>query len=150
MPKPIRETPTRDYVLELVRKQPGLSCRQLTESSDNTRALTEHSINSALSQMHLSDKTIWRIRQKFCDVNGHPTYKFIYFLYGSPEHIRFAETNRMPIPGKRIHKSTSVFEDAGYQAGSVPSLAALSKIMLNAVANYESARISNVGIHHAG
>ncbi len=140
MPKAIHKTPTRDYVLELVRKNPGLSCKQLTECSEHPNGLSEHSINSALSHLSLTDKTIWRIRQQFCDVNGHPTYKFIYFLYGSPEHIRFAETNRLPIPGKRSHKTSSAFADAGYKAGDIPTLATLALITVSAVSDYEQLR----------
>lgn len=150
MPKAVHKTPTRDYVLELVRKLTGLSCKQLAESSLHTNGLSEHSINSALSHMFFVDRTVWRIRQKFCDVNGHPTYKFVYFIYGSKEHLSFAETNRIPTPGQRPQKSTTVFDDAAYQVGSVPSLASLSIITMNAVQHYDSMRISNAGVHHAG
>lgn len=150
MPKAIHKTPTRDYVLELVRKLPGLSCKQLFESSQHTNGLSVHSINSALSHMFSVDQTVWRIRQKFCDINGHPTYKFVYFIYGGKEHTQFAETNRIPTPGQRPQKSTTVFDDAAYQVGSVPSLASLSIITANAVANHDAMRISNAGVRHAG
>ena len=152
MHKAVHKTPTRGYVLELVRKLPGLSCKQLTESSLHTNGLSEHSINSALSVMYSTDKTVWRVRQKFCDVNGHPTYKFIYFEYGSPEHLKFAKQHRIPVPGKRQHKTTSIFNDAGYREGSIPSLSCLCEITANAVENYEAARASLLGVnnHAAG
>lgn len=132
-------SPTSDLVTKLVKENPGSSPMQIHELSLEYRHRTLKSIQNALGYLW-ENHVLWRQKQIVTRSNGSRCWSHIYFIYGSADHLKFAEENKIQVQPKQSVIEAIDFGDVGYQPGAVPSLESLALITIHAVKNQAALR----------